>query len=135
MLRQPANRPLEGAEASQAASGSAGPAFPAGQGPAFPTAQQRPSNGATQAPNARATAADGQGWDLTRTAANQQGAPQAASSGGGRQAAATLFAWVLLTGSAAGNLYLFWSYQDVRYKYRSLVRKSARAVGSRLSAA
>jgi hypothetical protein len=49
--------------------------------------------------------------------------------------AATLFAWVLLTGSAAGNLYLFWSYQDVRYKYRSLVRKSARAVGSRLSAA
>jgi hypothetical protein len=42
---------------------------------------------------------------------------------------------VLLTSSAAGNLYLFWSYQDVRHKYRALVRKTARAVGSRLSAA
>ncbi len=46
-----------------------------------------------------------------------------------------LAAWVLLSGSAAGNLYLFWSYLDVRTKYRALVRKTARAVGSRLSAA
>ena len=47
----------------------------------------------------------------------------------------TLVAWVLLFGSAFGNLYLFWSYLDVRQKYRSLVRKTARAVGSRFSAA
>jgi hypothetical protein len=32
-------------------------------------------------------------------------------------------------------MYLFWSYLDVRQKYRSLVRKTARAVGSRFSAA
>jgi hypothetical protein len=44
-------------------------------------------------------------------------------------------AWVLLSGSAAGNIYLFWSYLDVRTKYRALVRKTARAVGSRFSAA
>jgi hypothetical protein len=37
--------------------------------------------------------------------------------------------------SAAGNIYLFWSYLDVRTKYRALVRKTARAVGSRFSAA
>jgi hypothetical protein len=48
---------------------------------------------------------------------------------------AVLAAWVLLTGSIAGNLYLFWSYLDVRQKYRALVRKTARAVGSRFSAA
>jgi hypothetical protein len=41
---------------------------------------------------------------------------------------------VLLFASFAGNLYLFWSYLDVRTKYRALVRKSARAIGSRLSA-
>jgi hypothetical protein len=46
-----------------------------------------------------------------------------------------LAAWVLLSGSVAGNLYLFWSYLDVRQKYRALVRKTARAVGSRFSAA
>jgi hypothetical protein len=48
---------------------------------------------------------------------------------------AALVAWVILSGSAAGNLYLFWSYLDVRQKYRALVRKTARAVGSRFSAA
>jgi hypothetical protein len=48
---------------------------------------------------------------------------------------AVLLAWVLLSGSAAGNLYLFWSYMDVRNKYRALVRKTARAVGSRMSVA
>ncbi len=37
----------------------------------------------------------------------------------------TLVAWVLLFGSAFGNFYLFWSYLDVRQKYRSLVRKTA----------
>lgn len=52
-----------------------------------------------------------------------------------RSRAAVIVAWVLLTGSAAGNFYLFWSYLDVRTKYRALVRKTARAVGSRFSAA
>lgn len=32
-----------------------------------------------------------------------------------------LFSWVLLLGSVTGNLYLFWSYVDVRSKYRGVV--------------
>jgi hypothetical protein len=32
-----------------------------------------------------------------------------------------LLSWVLLSGSGAGNLYLFWSYMDVRSKYRGVV--------------
>jgi hypothetical protein len=58
-----------------------------------------------------------------------------AANAGNDNAVITLVAWVLLFGSAFGNLYLFWSYLDVRQKYRSLVRKTARAVGSRFSAA
>jgi hypothetical protein len=48
-------------------------------------------------------------------------------------AALVLAAWVLLSGSVAGNLYLFWSYLDVRQKYRALVRKTARPWQSVLS--
>lgn len=33
-------------------------------------------------------------------------------------------AWVLATGSGAGNLYLFWSYLDVRSKYQGVVHGS-----------
>lgn len=44
-----------------------------------------------------------------------------------------LLAWILLSGSFAGNVYLFWSYLDVRNKYSSLIRKSARSVGSRFA--
>jgi hypothetical protein len=47
----------------------------------------------------------------------------------GDNSALVVAAWVLLVGSVAGNLYLFWSYLDVRQKYRLMVRKSARAVG------
>lgn len=45
-----------------------------------------------------------------------------------------LLAWVLLSGSAAGNLYLFWSYLDVRGKYQAVVR-STRGLSSRFSGA
>ncbi len=37
-----------------------------------------------------------------------------------------LLSWVLLSGSGAGNLYLFWSYLDVRNKYRSVVHSAPR---------
>jgi hypothetical protein len=58
-----------------------------------------------------------------------------ASAGGRDHTVIALVAWVLLSGSAAGNLYLFWSYLDVRQKYRAMVRKTARAVGNRFSPA
>ncbi len=61
--------------------------------------------------------------------------PSPATEKSASQQAAVLFAWVTLVASAAGNIYLFWSYLDVRTKYRALVRKTARAVGSRFSPA
>jgi hypothetical protein len=61
--------------------------------------------------------------------------PPATPASDARSKAAVIMAWVLLSGSAAGNIYLFWSYLDVRTKYRALVRKTARAVGSRFSPA
>jgi hypothetical protein len=42
-----------------------------------------------------------------------------------------LLAWVLLSGSGAGNLYLFWSYLDIRNKYRGLIRTAGRKLGRR----
>lgn len=48
---------------------------------------------------------------------------------------ALLGAWVLLSGSVAGNLYLFWSYLDVRARFQSVNRQSLRASRDRLSAA
>jgi hypothetical protein len=117
MLNQPADRPLDGAASQTAAS-------------TLPMAS--PGN-------------------LSRLPTSPAGAPQTASPAtipaspvlAANPAApaprdntvAVLAAWVLLSGSVAGNLYLFWSYLDVRQKYRALVRKTARAVGSRFSAA
>ena len=43
-------------------------------------------------------------------------------SGGPASIFSLLLAWVLLTGSVGGNVYLFWSYLDVRGKYQSMVR-------------
>ncbi len=37
-----------------------------------------------------------------------------------------ILAWVLLSGSGAGNLYLLWSYMDVRNKYRGIIRSVGR---------
>ena len=42
-----------------------------------------------------------------------------------------MLAWVLLSGSGAGNLYLFWSYLDIRNKYRGLIRTAGRKLGRR----
>jgi hypothetical protein len=110
-------------------------------------AATRPLDGDASLLDAAASAATvpavtAQGWDgatdlgataTATTGAGRAAAPDAGSSA--RHKAAVILAWVLLSGSAAGNIYLFWSYLDVRTKYRALVRKTARAVGSRFSAA
>jgi hypothetical protein len=115
MLRQPADRPLEDAPLYQPAATAPGPAtLPSGAAPQRPVVATTPTGQTGIAPPAATTAAQPAGRDNTL---------------------AVLVAWVLLTGSIAGNMYLFWSYLDVRQKYRSLVRKTARAVGSRFSAA
>jgi hypothetical protein len=113
MLRQPADRPLEDAPLYQGAA-------------TVPGLATLPSSPAPQRPAAAVTPAGQTGTASAATAAQPAGRDNTL---------AVLVAWVLLTGSIAGNMYLFWSYLDVRQKYRSLVRKTARAVGSRFSAA
>ncbi len=58
--------------------------------------------------------------------------PQTAGPTGGSPTGSVfplLLAWVLLSGSGAGNLYLFWSYLDIRNKYRGLIRTAGRKLG------
>jgi hypothetical protein len=142
MLGQAGNRGLEGTAATPvtATSPGLGGITPTGQASGGAAAQ--PGIGA--AGNPGGSLLGSQSW-----ATGQQGpattaitgtAPGAANPAGtaapdGRQQAAVILAWVLLFASVAGNMYLFWSYLDVRTKYRALVRKTARAVGSRFSAA
>jgi len=60
--------------------------------------------------------------------------PQTAGPTGGSPSESVfplLLAWVLLSGSGAGNLYLFWSYLDIRNKYRGLIRTAGRKLGRR----
>lgn len=119
MLTKPADRPLD--ESAPAAATAAVPAATSGT----PTTATAPP---TTPPWATSTA-------VTATTPPAAVNPATAPAVGRDNTAAILLAWVLLSGSIAGNLYLFWSYLDVRQKYRSLVRKTARAVGSRFSAA
>lgn len=44
-----------------------------------------------------------------------------------------ILAWVLFSGSLAGNFYLWWSYLDVRSKYSHIVRESSRSLGRNYS--
>ena len=60
---------------------------------------------------------------------SQTAGPSGGSPGG--SVFPLLLAWVLLSGSGAGNLYLFWSYLDIRNKYRGLIRTAGRHLGRR----
>ncbi|HYO25889.1 MAG TPA: hypothetical protein VEQ85_13180 [Lacipirellulaceae bacterium] len=136
MFDLPADRPLEGPATS--AGTTPGMFSTTGAGPASSGLPTATAAGAATSPGSQGW---GQGWG---TPPGQQPAapvattpqtPQPPAADGSRQKAVVVFAWVLLFTSAASNVYLFWSYLDVRTKYRALVRKTARAVGSRLSAA
>lgn len=139
MLSQAPGRPLDGSAAATAGLGGVAAAnVSTGQG--SPQTPARPDiftmNRQNPATTPTANSQQPTNQPLTNLA-NAGGAPNAAGATavGNDNAVITLVAWVLLFGSAFGNLYLFWSYLDVRQKYRSLVRKTARAVGSRFSAA
>jgi hypothetical protein len=117
MFDLPANRALEGVDSPIPA------AAPTGAESAFPVANQAASPAS-------------EGWDIkSQTPASQPPVQSPAAPSDARHRAAVILAWVLLSGSTAGNIYLFWSYLDVRTKYRALVRKTARAVGGRFSPA
>ncbi len=130
MLNEPPWRPLDGVDPSASAivspSTGASPFFTTTSGTGIPAAA---ANATTM--SASDTSASGG----LRPPAGQDAGHQTAPGSDARNKAAVILAWVLLSGSAAGNIYLFWSYLDVRTKYRALVRKTARAVGSRFSAA
>jgi hypothetical protein len=130
MLNTPAGQPLDGTAATPqtSAAGSTQPSqsrTAVGDG-AQSQAASWPVSGSAQAttPNNRIAANDPQA-----AAAGNQPLPTTGAPKGRDNTALVLAAWVLLTGSVAGNMYLFWSYLDVRQKYRVLVRKTARAVG------
>jgi hypothetical protein len=97
---------------------------------------QQPITGAqvaTQAPTAHpASAANSFNW-ATNPQPQQTAALQTAGTAGAttNSVAPLLLSWVLLSGSGAGNLYLFWSYLDVRNKYRDLVDDAARRISGR----
>ncbi|MBL9164577.1 MAG: hypothetical protein JNL18_17750 [Planctomycetaceae bacterium] len=139
MLTQAADRPLDSLTAPVGLGGV--PATSASSGPSAPPAAAPPRNiFATNPQNPASTPAATNQPAANPPSTNVAGAGNAANAAGAAasgkdHAVVTLVAWVLLFGSAFGNLYLFWSYLDVRQKYRSLVRKTARAVGSRFSTA
>jgi hypothetical protein len=138
MLSQAPGRPLDGSAAATAGLGGVAAAnVSTGQGsqqtPARPDIfANRPNTVTTPTANGQQPTTPPQ-TNLANASGAANGAGVTAS--GKDNGVITLVAWVLLFGSAFGNLYLFWSYLDVRQKYRSLVRKTARAVGSRFSAA
>ncbi|MCA9232355.1 MAG: hypothetical protein KDA57_17030, partial [Planctomycetales bacterium] len=70
------------------------------------------------------------GWD---TSSMQSNSPSNNGTNSPTNVFPLVLSWVLLSGSGAGNLYLLWSFWDVRNKYRGLVhnaRGSNRYAGS-----
>jgi hypothetical protein len=123
MLTEPPGRPLDGVATAQTPATT----LTTGRAASNPV----PTNIFSQAAQSPLTNPAGAPKQQATSAATGNAAP----SGGRDNTVAVLVAWVLLSGSAAGNLYLFWSYLDVRQKYRAMVRKTARAVGNRFSPA
>ncbi len=119
MLDQPANAEIQGANGlpiGQEPIRSAAPPVQAVSAPQIPTANDFNWNTKPQA--------------QPQSQQYQQQALDAALAG----SAGTfplLLSWVLLSGSGAGNLYLFWSYLDVRNKYRDLVDDATRRISGR----
>jgi hypothetical protein len=119
MLNRPANAEIQGANG-------------------LPIGQQAVSNISTQTPPT--SMPTNFGWDTKpqTSAASTQTAntnPSPLSTAPLNIAPASVFplllSWVLLSGSGAGNLYLFWSYLDVRNKYRDLVDEASRRISGR----
>jgi hypothetical protein len=112
MFNQPANAEIKGANG-----------LPIGQQPvSSPPPTSAPMTSAPTTPSASSF-----GWE-TKPQAQPVGIPTA---GAPASVFPLLLSWVLLSGSGAGNLYLFWSYLDVRNKYRDLVDEAARRISGR----
>ncbi len=85
--------------------------------PTYPVSEPTPPQTSGQQPRASDF-----GWD---NISQRSAAPANATNEGAPRAAFPLIlSWVLLTGSGAGNIYLIWSFWDVRSKYRGLVHNA-----------
>ena len=75
------------------------------------------------------------GTEFSNIVSQPQQVDQPQQPDGNKNPSAQMFplvlAWVLLSGSGAGNLYMIWSYLDIRSKYRGLVRSAGRKLGRR----
>jgi hypothetical protein len=116
MLNQPANAAIQGANG-----------LPIGQQPISqaPTTVQAPP---VQSP----LAGNNFNWE-TKPHTQQISTPQLSlpTNTATTSVFPLLLSWVLLSGSGAGNLYLFWSYLDVRTKYHDLVDDASRRISGR----
>lgn len=119
MLNQPANADIQGANG-----------LPIGQEPV-----RNPAPAAQTVSTPSTPTANDFNWNTKPQAQSQpqQYQQQAldAALAGSAGTFPLLLSWVLLSGSGAGNLYLFWSYLDVRNKYRDLVDDAARRISGR----
>jgi hypothetical protein len=121
MLNQPANADIQGANG-----------LPIGQQPISQTMNPGTQVAAQSPPPQAASGGSDFGWNM-KPQSQQTAAPQMAGPAGtaSNSVFPLLLSWVLLSGSGAGNLYLFWSYLDVRNKYRDLVDDAARRISGR----
>jgi len=116
MLDNRANAPLLTADRQ--------PMPPVKGDPPSPSSATQPA--APQATDRQPQAADW-GWDnASRRTTND---PLPSKEDPGRSVFPLVLSWVLLSGSGAGNLYLFWSFWDVRNKYRGLVHNARNGGG------
>lgn len=115
MFNQPANAEIRGANG-----------LPIGQEPVRQPQTTNAQTASTQTTSSQPTSAAAFGWD---TKPQTQIAQTVGAQSG--PVFPLLLSWVLLSGSGAGNLYLFWSYLDVRNKYRDLVDDAARRISGR----
>lgn len=109
MLARPANAELQGAN---------------GQ----PIAQQSSSSSPTAGGQLTQPPTDFN-WNAQAQPPTQQQVAQAAANP--TAMFPLLLSWVLLSGSGAGNLYLFWSYLDIRNKYRDVLYDASRKLTGR----
>lgn len=112
MFNQPANAEIQGANG-------------------LPIGQQPISNAQVASQTPQTSAPNDFGWN-TKPQPSQTVATQMAGPAGATKSVLPLvLSWVLLGGSFTGNLFLFWSYLDVRNKYRDLVDDAARRISGR----
>jgi len=99
----------------------------AGGQPTLPASGPTFSQPSERQPSERPTRARDFGWDNASRRASDSSPSR--NEDPTRTVFPLLLSWVLLSGSGAGNLYLLWSFWDVRNKYRGLVHNARGSSG------